>query len=234
MPRRAWLTPDSIPDPAICRVLHIPNDVGLIIAVSGALDELCYAENWEQFGTVSPEDAAYAMQEMLWRYFNDGSVCMIGAVIAYATSAVPENALDCDGATYNRVDYPDLYAVLDSVYIVDADTFTVPDIRSRAVVGAGTGTGLSPIAIGGQLGEETHVLTTAEMPSHAHTDTGHLHALAGEFPGLALAPGELPVDVPGSGEFTAIGNANITSTGGGGAHNNIQPSYGLRYCIVAR
>lgn len=234
MSRRAWLTPDSIPDPAICRVLRIPNDIWIIIAVSGALDALCYAENWEQFGTVSPDDTAYAMQEMLWRYFNDGGACMIGAVIAYATASVPENTLDCDGSTYNRTDYPDLYSVLDSVYIVDADTFTVPDLRSRVAIGAGTGTGLSTYAVGDLNGVESVQLSVAELAAHTHVDVGHTHVDGNAIASVAGAPVvPVPAAIPGIG-VTGSGSANLANAGSDTAHENRQPSLALRYCIVAR
>ena len=38
---------------------------------------------------------------------------MLGQVVAYITASPPSNVLPCDGTVYNRVDYPELYAVLD-------------------------------------------------------------------------------------------------------------------------
>src|SRR5262249_38638425 len=99
----------------------------------------------------------------------------IGSVIPYFTTDPPPNTLVCDGASYNRVDFPILYALLDSAFIIDADTFFVPDMRGRAFIGVGTGSGLSTYAMGDTGGEESHTLTTTEMPSHSHTDTGHIH-----------------------------------------------------------
>ena len=43
-----------------------------------------------------------------------------------------------------------------------------PDLRDRFIVGAGTG---GSYAVGATGGENTHVLTTAEMPSHTHSYT---------------------------------------------------------------
>lgn len=70
--RKAWLTPDEIDPNAgeICRHLYIPNNVHIIAAVSGALHELTLPYNWQQFGTMSPEDTAAIMDEVLWKYFH--------------------------------------------------------------------------------------------------------------------------------------------------------------------
>lgn len=70
--RRAWLTPDQLlPDAGtFCRHLSIPNDPQLIAATSGALHELTLSYNWEQHGTMTPEEAAKLMDAMLWEYFH--------------------------------------------------------------------------------------------------------------------------------------------------------------------
>lgn len=60
-----YLTPETLPATFICRRLRIPNDLGFIQAVNGALLELCQAYNWEQSGAVTPEQARAAMLDML-------------------------------------------------------------------------------------------------------------------------------------------------------------------------
>lgn len=97
---------------------------------------------------------------------------MIGTVVptVIAAANLPAYLLFCDGSTYNRVDYPDLYALLDSAFITDADHFTTPDLRGRTVIGA-NGT----YAVGSSGGESTHTLTSTEMPSHTHTQDSHNH-----------------------------------------------------------
>jgi len=229
-----WLTPDTIPTATICRRLVIPDDIDIITAVSGALDLLCQVGNWQQFGAVTPGDIAYAMQQMFWTYAETDVACMIGAVIPYATDTTPDGTLYCDGTTYQRTDYPELYAVLASVYIVDADSFVVPDLRGRTVIGDGTGSGLSARAVGDLLGEETHVLTTAELASHAHTTVPHTHVDGIAVASLAEAPVvPIPSAVPGVG-VTGSSGVTVNNTGSDTAHNNMQPSGALRYCIIAR
>jgi len=89
-------------------------------------------------------------------------------------------------------------------------TLTLPKELGRAICVAGAGSGLTSRALGEKLGEETHLLTIAEMPSHTHPLN---------LPGFS--GGQTPnLDTNGG------AGANYTSgaTGGGGAHNVMQPS----------
>jgi len=234
MSRQAWLTPDSIPTATICRRLVIPDELGVKIAVSGALDLLGFAKNWEQFGSVTPDDMASAMRDMLWNFINEGTVCMIGAIVSFATATVPDGALECDGSTYLQADYPELYSVLDTAFIIDADSFFVPDLRGRVSVGIGTGSGLTARAMNDIFGEETHVLSTAELASHNHTQNPHTHTeitATASIAEVSVVP--VPTAIPGVG-VTGASTATNNATGSDTAHNNIQPSVALRMCIIAR
>lgn len=68
----AWLT-GGIPATGdfICRKLFIPNEQSIIIAVNGALSELGKADNWEQFGSLSPDDASQLMLTMVLDFYRD-------------------------------------------------------------------------------------------------------------------------------------------------------------------
>lgn len=165
----------------------------------------------------------------------EAKIPMIGLIMPFATALPPPNVLPCDGSEYLREDFPELYAVLDDIFIVDDDHFRVPDLRGRTVIAAGDGTGLSSHSVGATGGEEAHQLDTSEMPSHSHTDTGHSHTYSP--PGITIAvvaPGEAPVAainlLPG---FTGSASANLTDTGDDAAHNNMQPFYALNYGILA-
>jgi len=216
-----WLTPNDIPTATLCRRLVIPSNPLIIAAVSGALLDLTYSSNWSEFGEVTPDEISQAMLIMYQNFLNDGNFCMIGQVFAYATTDTPENALKCDGATYGRETYPELYSAIDSVYRIDADNFRVPDLQGRAPIGTGNGSGLSSRSINQTGGSENVTLTESQIPSHAHTTHGHLS-------GLAVAPGELPVSTPGI-------LPDVTgNTGGGGSHENMPPFIALNYAIWYR
>jgi hypothetical protein len=190
----AWLTPDR-ESGTVYRSLAIPNT--FLAEVNGALNELCYEHNWEQFSALTPEECADRMNIMMDMYFESNQ--MIGTFACYATKICPANLLPCDGSSYQREDYPELYAVLDDQYIDSEDKFHVPLVDNRYIkCGAGD--------LGAVGGEETHVLTTDEMPPHTHP-----------IPDGATFPyGEIP-------EVTVTGGLLISTTGsagGGMAHNN--------------
>jgi len=96
-----------------------------------------------------------------------------------------------------------------------AGQFFVPDMRGRAPVGAGAGFGLSNRAIGQQIGAETHTLSVTELPAHTH----------GGIPGPSA-------NFSGGANTAHTGtSASTASTGGGLAHNNMQPSLVMNYII---
>jgi len=146
---------------------------------------------------------------------------MIGMIFPFVTESPPPNVLTCDGGEYLREEYPELYSILDSAFIVDADHFRVPDLRGRTVIGAGSGSGLSSRSVAAIGGEENHQLTEGELASHTHT----MELTTGI---LVVAPGEVAADVtvPLISDYTG-------STGGNEEHNNMQPFFALNYGILA-
>jgi microcystin-dependent protein len=221
-----------------CRALFFPDDVLWLALVAGALLPLTYAYNFEQFGTATPPETADEFRQMFDSFsFNQGVCRVIGEIITLAgsTNPNPGNWLPCDGASLLRASYPDLFAAIGVVYgSADGTHFTLPDLRGRVSLGIGTGAGLSAYALGDIGGEETHTLITSETPAHSHIDTGHTHSEIVATPNLTTigvgAPE--PTAIPGVG-VTGIGSASLSSTGGNGAHNNLQPFIALNYFIVA-
>lgn len=214
-----YRTPNSSGGLSTCRRLVIP--VEFLPHVYGALDALRFIRSWEETGDVTPDMAVDAMYAVLASW-SECFVVGLGTILPVVTATLDAGLLACDGSTYQRVDYPDLYDVLHPSLIVDADSFRVPDLRGRVPVGAGAGVGLTSRAIDETFGEETHQITNDEMWSHAHfysrpVTTAIVQALI-----------DVPVIVSG----VPVGGAT-GAAGSGVAHNNMQPSYGVQYAIVA-
>ena len=189
-----------------------------------------------------------------------------GALMPYAGASAPTGYLLCDGSSVSSSTYLALHAVISNTYGGSAYTgaaglnFTLPDLRGRLPMGAGSGFGLNASGTGapsgtaqtartrGQwLGEETHLLTTAEMPSHSHTaNTGsagsHSHTLSKEVLTYVGSGGDRYDPYPGSvwkgsagAGLTLSTQANhqhtITAEGGGSRHSVVPPVVVLNYII---
>lgn len=98
---------------------------------------------------------------------------MIGEIIQFAGSVIPDGYLVCDGSAVSRTDYADLFTVIGTTYGSGdgSTTFNLPDLTGKVAMGAS-----STYTIGSSGGEATHELTSGEMASHAHTVPSHGHA----------------------------------------------------------
>ena len=156
-----------------------------------------------------------------------------GAVLPYAGSSAPTGFLLCYGQAISRSTYADLFSAISTTYGTGdgSSTFNVPDLRGRVAAGQDdmggssanrltdqTG-GLNGDTLGDTGGSETHTLTTAQMPAHTHTV-----AAQQQVSGDSTNRG-------GSGQLGAAATITSSSTGGDGAHNNVQPTIILNYII---
>ncbi len=144
----------------------------------------------------------------------------------------------CDGQLLPISQNTALFSLLGTMYGGDGrSTFGLPDLRGRCAVGMGNGPGLSSYRIGQKGGEETTTLTVNEMPSHNHNMqgtnqignlTGPGSDLLAKTEGLAGDP-RLYHDGPPNVTMDPLA---ITNTGGGQAHNTMQPYLVLNYEIA--
>ncbi len=113
----------------------------------------------------------------------------------------------------------------------------LPDMRGRTSAGnddmGGTDAGrivtndAESEKIGGVCGEENHELTEAEMPAHTHT----LQRITGGAPNSTNFNPNAGLTNAAVSTYSDVGGASITSTGGGDAHNNMQPTLFLTKMI---
>jgi microcystin-dependent protein len=179
-----------------------------------------------------------------------------GAVMPFAGASAPAGWLLCFGQNVSRSQYGELFAVLGTTYGSGdgSTTFALPDLRGRVVAGVDNmgGTAASRLtsttitgggdAVGEVGGAQTHTLTTSEMPSHTHTQNAHSHGYK-PISNLASNNGQwhFTADTLSGGDGTTGGGTNATTsetatnqnTGGGSAHNNVQPTMVLNYIIKA-
>jgi len=190
------------------------------LALLLSLNQYCDLHNWQGLAldrelTQSEIDEIEALSAKAYKELMAENP-LIGTIV-YAARGSMDNALLCDGGTYAREDYPALYAVLASDYIVDADNFSVPNLIGNFLLGTDES--------GNQFGGEgTHTLTIAETPPHTHEESGHSHiessALASV--GAAITGVPVPSAVP-SVANTGLAFVNLNTVGGGQAHNNMPP-----------
>jgi microcystin-dependent protein len=143
---------------------------------------------------------------------------MAGIVVPYAGASAPSGWLLCDGATGKNsvtdTTLAALYAVIGTTYGgTGAADFALPNLRGNVPVGKNAATFA---VLGATGGAETHQLITAEMPAHTH-------------PAGVIA--SISKNNAAAGGVDAGVGITTGSTGGGGAHNNLQPYIVLNYII---
>lgn len=116
-------------------------------------------------------------------------------------------------------------------------TFNVPDFRGRGLIGLGLGSGLTGRRLGETGGAETHVLAESEMPLHGHpfrasyTLTGSSDASTQTTGGFPTKTTSASTQAAYTGTPSNTQGQQIGGTGGGSAHNNMQPFAAVRYLI---
>lgn len=145
-----------------------------------------------------------------------------GAIMDFAGTSTPTGWVLCDGSSLLRAGtYAALFTAIGTTWgSVDGTHFTVPDLRGRATIDDGTGSGLTARTVGQTGGEETHLLSTAEMPSHTHVE--HTNTGGGGTAGIQA--------FTGNGDI-ATSTINTSATGGGGTHNTMMPFAVVRKII---
>ena len=162
-----------------------------------------------------------------------------GMVAPYAGASAPSGWLLCDGAVVSRTTYADLFTAIGTTFNTGGEAgtdFRLPNLKGKVPVGLDSAD-TDFDALGEARGAKTHTLTLAETPSHDHggqsgLPTGPPSAgRYGDWTGAGGAVGWATVGVSGQSNNYSEHRHSITAAGGGGAHNNIQPSLVLNYII---
>lgn len=158
-------------------------------------------------------------------YYLDNYILIpYGTIIQSAAVNIPDGWLNCNGSILLRTEYTDLFNAIGYTYSAGVFggsdlSFNIPDLQGRVAVGSGSGSGLTTRNLGNKGGAETHTLSILEMPAHTHSYVNNVNDQT-----VSALPGETAADQVDLSQTTG-------STGGGQAHNNMQPFIVLRYLI---
>src|SRR4051794_23847461 len=94
----------------------------------------------------------------------------VGQILAVGFNFAPAGWLMCDGSLVAISEYDVLFNLIGTTYGGNGQTtFSVPDLRGRAAVGMGQGSGQPNYIIGQAGGSESVTLLTTQIPAHTHT-----------------------------------------------------------------
>jgi len=134
----------------------------------------------------------------------------------------------CDGQILPINQNQSLYSLLGTTYGGDGRTsFALPEMRGRTCIHKS-----STHTLGQKSGEETHLLSVAEIPAHKHNAQASASEPNRPVPaGSFLAKSSLDAYADND-NVTYLNDASLASTGAALGHENMQPYLALNYCIA--
>ena len=153
----------------------------------------------------------------------------LGEIRWVSFSFAPKGWAQCNGQLLPINQNTALFALLGTTFGGDGQTnFALPDMRSRAPIHVGSG-----FVLGEKGGEEGHVLTITELPTHTHTIVADPREGTVASPtGNSQAKTSDGTTAYGSSTTAQMAPGSITNAGGGQAHQNMKPFITLN-CIIS-
>ncbi|YCM46715.1 tail fiber protein [Verrucomicrobiaceae bacterium 227] len=147
----------------------------------------------------------------------------------------PRGWSSCDGQLLPINQNQALFSLLGTTYGGDGrTTFALPELRGRSPRGMGISDQGQSAPLGQKSGAETDTINVTTMPSHSHgfnvDPNGSTETTpGGHFLGVDTDPVMYhPVDSP----VTLMDEEDLTSSGGGLPHDNMQPFLAINFCIA--
>lgn len=160
----------------------------------------------------------------------------VAEIRIFAGNFAPRGWAFCDGQLLPISQNTALFSLIGTTYGGDGRTTTaLPNLQGRAPMHPGRGPGLTSRRLGQRGGVEMVTLSEAQMPNHNHQV---MTAVAP--PATANSPANnlgFSRSVPaaytnGSSNTVSLNGGALQSTGGGQAHNNLQPFLTLNFIIA--
>jgi microcystin-dependent protein len=151
--------------------------------------------------------------------------CFIGVILPTAFNFAPVGWMKCEGQVLQRNQYMALFSLIGTQYGGSGDTFQLPDLRARTMVGAGSTPDFqnltvtqgqkfgAPVVSANLAGMSNVSLSAANLPKHNHevTVSGSSFTAESVLNATGNGPG-VPAPAPG----VALG---ASGTSGGGVAN---------------
>jgi microcystin-dependent protein len=158
----------------------------------------------------------------------------VGEIRIFAGNFPPIGWAFCNGQLLPIAQNTALFSLLGTQYGGDGrSNFALPNLQARLPIGQGAGPGLTPRQVGDTGGQAATTLTASQIPAHTHS----LRAAAASGTGtpsgsVSLAPTGGPAIYRAGGNRVAMDAATVGNSGGGAAHNNMQPYLALSFIIA--
>jgi microcystin-dependent protein len=158
----------------------------------------------------------------------------IGEIRLFGINYAPQGWATCDGQLLNITQNQALYSLIGTTYGGNGTTnFNLPDFRGRTLLHAnatyleGKPGGAETVALTAtsQLPAHNHALLANSTPGNSNVPQGNVLAAVAETTNFAYAT------TKASPAATMAAGA-LSPAGGSGAHNNVQPSLTINFCIA--
>lgn len=158
----------------------------------------------------------------------------LGEIRMNAFAFAPQGWAQCNGQTLAVNQNQALYSLLHNTYGGTSTSFNLPDLRGRTPVGMGMSDYGTSYYQGGAGGAESVVVTTSQMPIHSHQPSAIGAAATKASPSnnfYAQGPTAYVASPVGS-QLVGLNSATIGEAGANAAHNNMQATLVLNFCIA--